>query len=62
MGHLQNIQSCETSIETGNLQSHDEQIIEQVCRKFGSTKLTNLSEKELNSNGSKNSALLLDMV
>ena len=25
MGHLQNIQSFETSIETGNLQSYDEQ-------------------------------------
>ena len=26
-GHLQNIQSFETSVETGNLQSYDEQII-----------------------------------
>ena len=28
MGHLQNIQSLETSIETGNLQSYDEQSID----------------------------------
>ena len=27
MGHLQNIQSTETPIETGNLQSYDEQSI-----------------------------------
>ena len=27
MGHLQNIQSFETSIETGNLQRYDEQSI-----------------------------------
>ena len=27
MGHLQNIQSCETSVETGNLQRYDEQTI-----------------------------------
>ena len=27
MGHLQNIQSSETSIETGNLQSYEEQSI-----------------------------------
>ena len=27
MGHLQNIQSFETSIQTGNLQSYDEQNI-----------------------------------
>ena len=28
MGHLQNNQSLETSIETGNLQSYDEQSVE----------------------------------
>ena len=30
MEHLQNIQSFETSIESGNLQSYDEQNIKQV--------------------------------
>ena len=30
MGHLQNILSYETSIETGNLQSYDQQSID-VC-------------------------------
>ena len=28
MGHLQNIESFETSIETGNLQSYNEQSIQ----------------------------------
>ena len=30
MGHLQNIQSFETAIETGNLEGYDEQSIHKI--------------------------------
>ena len=46
MGYLQNNQSLETSIETGNLQSYDEQSVEitlQPSKKKKFSEITNIT-------------------